>query len=249
MVTRSSHITRLYFCAAPQQTSTFSKEKIMIMRLEQLIHFAENAAEAWCAKDTDSRFLYTNQVYREFQDLPHDFEIEGLRVGELPAPAAEFAKEFEASDRLVEVTKDVKHSLEIYPRGKDQLLSAYYFIKYPLFDDHAEIIGTIGHAYPALDLQFNRDGVKWQALVFDVPNDTLSKEEWDFVYFAARGHSIEEIARLSASSPDAISRRQDAVFSKLGVSTPEQLEQMVYEEGWHRYIPANQLRGRYPELS
>ncbi|MFZ1181620.1 MAG: PAS domain-containing protein [Herbaspirillum sp.] len=221
----------------------------MFMSLGQLIRFAGKSAEAWCAKDTDSRFLYANQAYRELQGLPRDFEIEGLRVGELPVPAAEFAKESEESDRLVETTKDVKRYLELYPQEKDQL-SAYHFSKYPLLDDSGEVIGTIDHGYPALNLQFNRDGVDTQALVFGAPpNDTLSKEEWDFVYFAAHGHSIEEIARLSASSPDVISRRQDAVFNKLGISTTEQLEQMVYEEGWHRYIPATQLRGRYLDLS
>ncbi|MFZ1180572.1 MAG: PAS domain-containing protein [Herbaspirillum sp.] len=221
----------------------------MIMPLKQLIHFAENAAQPWCAKDTASRFLYANQAYLELQGLPRDFEIKGLRVGELPAPAAAFATELEASDRLVEATKDAKRSLEIYPRGKDQVLSAYYFNKYPLFDKSGELTGTAVHGSPALDLRFNRDGVDVQTVTFGVPNDTLSKEEWSFAYLATRGHPIEEIARLSASSPDAISRRQDAVFNKLGIDTLEQLEQIVFEEGWDRCIPSDLLRGRYIELS
>lgn len=220
----------------------------MIMRLEQLIHFAGKSSEIWCAKDTNSHFLYANQAYLELHGLPRDFEVKGLRVGELPAPVAEFAKELEESDRLVEATKEVKRSLEIYPQEKDRLLSAYYFDKYPLFDENSAVIGAIAHGYPALDLRFNRDGVDVQTVTFGVPNDTLSKEEWSFVYLVTRGHSIEEIAHLSASSPDAISRRQDTVFKKLGIDTLDQLEQMVSEEGWDRYTPTDLLRGRYIEL-
>lgn len=220
----------------------------MMGSLGQIIRFAKNSSEAFWAKDMNSRCLYVNRACRELLRLPHDFEVEGLRVGEIPAPIAEFEKEFEESDRLVEVSQEMKRSLEIHPFGKDQVLSAYFVEKSPLFNENNVMIGTILHGYPALNLRFNRDKIDTGIFIFGVPDDTLSKKEWDFVYFVTRGYSTKEMARLSGISPGTITSRQNSVFNKLGIDTLAQLKQMAFAKGWDNYIPSDLLRNRIIKL-
>ncbi|MFZ1180571.1 MAG: LuxR C-terminal-related transcriptional regulator [Herbaspirillum sp.] len=217
--------------------------------LEHLIYLTENSAEVWGAKDTNSRFLYANQAFLELHRLPRDFKIEGLLDGELPHPIAEFEKELQAHDRLVEVTKEMKQSLEIHPFGKDQVLSAYYGDKFPLLNENKEVIGTILHGYPARNLRLDGDRTDSRSFIFGMPDDTLSKKEWDFVYFVTRGYSTKEIARRSGVSPGTIVSRQNSVFNKLGIDTLAQLKQMVIANGWDCYIPADQLHRGHTMLS
>ncbi|MFZ1180630.1 MAG: PAS domain-containing protein [Herbaspirillum sp.] len=214
--------------------------------LQQFIHFAEKfPGGIWTAKDTNSRCLYASRASREMLRLPPDFEIEGLLEDELPHPIAEFAKEFQAQDRLVEVTKEMKQSLEIHPFGKDQVLSAYFFEKHPFFNENDEVIGTILHGYPALNLRLDRDRIDAGGIIFGAPNDTLSKKEWDFVYFVMHGYSVKEMARLSGVSPGTIASRQNSVFNKLGIDTLAQLKQMAVANGWDNYLPTNLLHNRH----
>lgn len=220
----------------------------MMQSLKRLIHFAEHSSEMWMAKDTGSHFLYANRTSRELLRLPYGFEIEGLLDSEIPAPTAEFEKEFQIHDRLVEATQEVKRSLEIHPLGKGQVLSAYFFEKFPLFSGNNEVAGTILHGYPAPHLRFNRDEIHAGVFIFGAPNDTLSKKEWDFVYFAIRGHSTKEIARLSGVSPHTISSRQESVFDKLGIDTLAQLKQMAIAKGWDSHLPTDLLRNRIIKL-
>jgi len=215
---------------------------------KQFVHFMENSQGAFWLKDTGSRCAYANRAVRELLRLPHGFEVEGLRVGEIPAPIAEFEKEFEESDRLAEVTQETKWSLEIHPFGKDQVLSAYFCEKSPLLNGNNEVIGTILHSYPALNLRFNRDKIDAGVFIFGVPDDTLSKKEWDFVYFVIHGYSIKEMARLSGVSPGTIASRQNSVFNKLGIDTLAQLKQMAVAKGWDNYIPTDLLHNRVIKL-
>ncbi|MFZ1180570.1 MAG: PAS domain-containing protein [Herbaspirillum sp.] len=220
----------------------------MMEPLQQLIRFAEKSPAMWFAKDTDSHFLYANRAFRELLNLPRSFEVEGSRVGELPHSASEFAEEFEASERLVEATQEAKLALEIHPLGKDQVLSAYFFEHSPLFNENDEVIGTIRHAYPASNLRFNRDKIDAGVFIFGAPDDTLSKKEWDFVYFVTHGYSTKEMARLSGVSPGTMISRQNSVFNKLGIDTLAQLKQMVMAKGWDNYIPTDLLHNRIIKL-
>jgi hypothetical protein len=218
--------------------------------LPQFIRFAEKSpgGEVWAAADTSSRCLYMNQAGRDLLKLPHNLEPEGLTYSELPHPMAEFEKEFQAHDRLVEVTQEMKRSLEIHPHGKDQVLSAYFCEKHPLFNENDEVIGTIVHGYPALNLRFNKDKIDAGTFIFGVPDDTLSKKEWDFVYFVMRGYSTKEMARLSEVSPGTIASRQNSVFNKLGIDTLAQLKQMAVAKGWDNYLPTDLLHNRHVGL-
>ncbi|HZS80873.1 MAG TPA: LuxR C-terminal-related transcriptional regulator [Herbaspirillum sp.] len=214
--------------------------------LQQFIHFTEKfPGGVWGAKDTSSRCLYMNQAVRDLLRLPRDLELEGLLDSEVPHPIAEFEKELQAHDRLVEVTKEMKMSLEIQPYGKDQVLSAYFFEKHPFFNENNELIGTILHGYPALNLRLDRDRVNAGRIIFGVPNDILSQKEWDFVYFVMRGFSVKEMARLSGVSPGTIASRQNSVFNKLGIDTLAQLKQMAVAKGWDNYLPTSLLHNRH----
>ncbi|HZS80824.1 MAG TPA: LuxR C-terminal-related transcriptional regulator [Herbaspirillum sp.] len=217
--------------------------------LQQFIHFAEKfPGGIWGAKDTNSHYLYMGSAYCDLLNLPMTLKIEGLLDSELPHPCSEFEKEFQAHDRLVEVTQEMKRSLEIHPYGKDQVLSAYCFEKHPLFNENKEVIGTIIHGYPALNLRFDRGKMNMGSFIFGVPDDTLSKKEWDFVYFVMRGYSTKEMARLSEVSPGTITSRQNSVFNKLGIDTLAQLKQMAMAKGWDNYIPTDLLHKRHVGL-
>ncbi|MFZ1181621.1 MAG: PAS domain-containing protein [Herbaspirillum sp.] len=220
----------------------------MIGSLEQFIRFAENSSDVWGIKDMSSRFLYGNRALRELWNLPHGFEIEGLLDSEIPAPTAEFEKEIQALDRLVEVTQEARRSLHIHPWGKGQVVSPYYDEKLPVFGENGEVTGTIFHGHLALDLRFGMDKMGTRSFIFGAPNDTLSKKEWDFVYFVMRGYSVKKMARLSGVSPGTIASRQNSVFNKLGIDTLAQLEQMVMAKGWDNYIPTDLLHNRYIKL-
>lgn len=221
----------------------------MMGSLKQFIHFAEHSSEICAAKDTGSHYLYANRAFLEESMLPRNFNIEGLLDGEIPAaPMCECEKEFQAHDRLVEVTQKMKRSLEIHPFGKDQVLSVLYCEKFPLFNENNEVIGTIFRAYPALNLQFNRGRVDVGSFIFDAPDDILSKKEWDFVYFVTHGYSIKEMARLSGVAPSTLFSRQNSVFNKLGIDTLAQLKQMVVAKGWGNYIPIDLLNSRFIQL-
>jgi hypothetical protein len=220
----------------------------MIGSLPQFIRFAEKSSDVWGIRDTKSRYVYANRAGRELVNLPPGFEIEGKTDSEIPHPIAEFEKELQAFDRLVHVTKEAKRTLEIHPWGKEQVVSPYYGETLPLFDENGEVTGTIFYGHLALNLRFNRDKIDAGTFIFGVPDDTLSKKEWDFVYFVMRGYSIKEMARLSEVSPGTIASRQNSVFNKLGIDTLAQLKQMAIAKGWDNYIPTDLLRNKFIKL-
>lgn len=58
----------------------------------------KSSNDIWGIKDYESRFIYTNQAFREFLNIPTRFKIEGKRDEHLPTPISEFAPELQKQD-------------------------------------------------------------------------------------------------------------------------------------------------------
>jgi len=66
---------------------------------QSLISFMENSKDQWWVKDTESRYIYANDVILRDASVPKNFNVEGRFDKEIPAPCEELCEEFVAHDK------------------------------------------------------------------------------------------------------------------------------------------------------
>lgn len=204
---------------------------------KQLIYLWDTQIEPFGVKDCTSTFVYANQAYIDLLALPDRFDVSGRKDGELPAPTSEFQAQFQAHDRLVELTRQIKRSLEVHPFGRDRQLQAYYFEKMPFYNEHGEIVGTLFHGYKASNLRINFNHVASTSIILSPPDNTFSKREWDIVFLLLKGKTQKEVSVILSLSYAGIKQRVSWIFNKAGVNSVHELRLLSEENGWINYFP------------
>lgn len=212
-----------------------------------LIHTMEKLHEPCGAKDLQSRFVYANPAYYRLLDLPRGFDISGRTDDELPAPTSEFAPEFQAHDRLVEMLEQRKSSLEIHEFGHEKRLSAYFFDKTPMYNDDGLVTGTYfyGRLAEHLSLRFYSTGGKPESLILTAPDNIFTDKEWELIFLLRQHYPLRECSSILGINLSAVSARLGRIYDKLGVRTVNSLIEYIRCNNWHTYVPGRFITERH----
>ncbi|AJJ64308.1 helix-turn-helix transcriptional regulator [Yersinia aldovae] len=225
-------------------------EKTLSNALEVLIRFWEHSSEPWGIKDNQSRFIYANNRFYKFLDLPDKYNVEGRFDGELPTPIAEFQDEFQRQDRQVELLQDRMTSVEIHFLDGLSYCTAAFCDKYPLIDESGVSQGVMCHNRPVHDImltRLNKINVP-TSLVFTPPSQLFTKREWDVLFYILHHFSSNEIAKKIHLSPRSVCNITQNIYRKAGVTSKKQIIEYCHEQKIHNYVPQSffEYSGSFP---
>ncbi len=112
----------------------------------QIINTLAASNDPWGVKDKNSCFIYGNLALKSLQNFSNSFEFEGFYENELPWDSAKFAEEFIKHDKKVMEKQQRICSVETHIFGREQVLSSYFFEKFPFYHEDGNCIGVIYHA-------------------------------------------------------------------------------------------------------
>ncbi|MCC8459737.1 helix-turn-helix transcriptional regulator [Photorhabdus aegyptia] len=205
----------------------------------QVINTMEQSNEPWGIKDKNSCFIYSNQACKYVQNIPSSFDYEGLYDYDLPWDGAEFAKEYMTHDRMVMEKKERVRSLITQVHGKEQILSSYFFEKYPFYHEDGSCIGTIYHGWQAQDFSFTRlfRGKLPASIMFQPPTDLFTQREWDVIFLFLQKYNNKQIGRMLNLSYRTVENHISRIYQRIGVHSSYQLEEYCRTNDYDLYVP------------
>ncbi|MBC8951643.1 PAS domain-containing protein [Xenorhabdus sp. PB62.4] len=205
----------------------------------QLIHMWKKSIEPWGATDLQSRFIYANSAFYQLLDLPEDFDITGLNIGELPSPIAKYREEFYLQDQKVIQKMQRVTSMETHPFGKYKVKQSYLCDKYPLYDNSGGCIGIIFHMYKTqgFSISYYYDGVIPESPEFKPPSDKLEQIEWEILFLLLRSLDEKSISEELMINIHDVTNYMQSVYQKLNLSKHLELKKFCKEQKLDRYIP------------
>ncbi|MBS9438357.1 LuxR family transcriptional regulator [Photorhabdus noenieputensis] len=205
----------------------------------QLTMMWDKSDEPWGARDHQSRFIYANPAFYQLLNLPEDFDIIGLSMGELPSPIAEYAEELHRQDQKTIQTVQRVTSLETHQFGENNVKQTYICDKFPLFDENNDCIGIFFHMYKTQDfsVSYYYDKTTPATLVFMPPNDILTQTEWEILFLILRSLDEESISEeLMITTEDVVNHIQ-SIYHKFNLSPHIELADFCKQNNYHLYIP------------
>ncbi|MCW7547757.1 PAS domain-containing protein [Photorhabdus sp. APURE] len=109
----------------------------------QLTLMWDKSNEPWEARARQSRFIYANPASYQLHNLPEDFDIIELSMGELPSPIGEHAEEFDHQDQKAIQTMQRATSLETHKFSEHKVKQTYICDKFLLCEDVVNHIQSI----------------------------------------------------------------------------------------------------------
>ncbi|MCW7550496.1 PAS domain-containing protein [Photorhabdus sp. APURE] len=205
----------------------------------QLINMWKRSNEPWGAKDCQSKFIYANAAFYQLINLPEDFDIIGLSMGELPSPIAEYAEELHRQDQKAIQTMQRVTSLETHQFGENNVKQTYICDKFPLFDENNDCIGIFFHMYKAQDfsVSYYYERTSPSTLEFIPPNNILTQTEWEVLFLTLRLQDEESIGKeLMVSTEDVVDHIQ-SIYQKFNLPLHTELSDFCKKNNYHLYIP------------
>lgn len=204
----------------------------------QLFYFFEHSEEPWAIKDLSFNFLYANQRYINFLQIPPDIaeNIIGISYEGISSLAS-------LKDKLVMHDQKVTQSgLRVEAVGTVLIghdFRSFIFEKFPYFNDQGHIVGTVSHLKPfeRLSLGYFLEMPFYGEATFTPPTTILSKREWEVLFLLYRGLQRGHIANFLNISEYSARNIISRLFLKTGVSSKEQLLDLGLKQGWHLYVP------------
>ncbi|PQQ40248.1 helix-turn-helix transcriptional regulator [Photorhabdus luminescens] len=205
----------------------------------QVINTMKQSNEPWGIKDKNSCFIYVNQACKHLQNISSSFDYEGLYEHELPWDGAEFAKEYMAHDRKVVEQEKRICSLETHVHGKEQILSSYFFAKYPLYHEDGSCMGIIYHGWQAQDFSFTRlfRGKLPASIMFQPPTELFTQREWDVIFLFLQKYNSKQIGRMLNISYRTVENHISRIYQRIGVHSSYQLEEYCRTNNYDLYVP------------
>ncbi|WP_391529072.1 helix-turn-helix transcriptional regulator [Photorhabdus akhurstii] len=205
----------------------------------QVINTMEQSNEPWGIKDENTRYIYVNRACKRLQNISSSFDYEGLYEHELPWDGAESAKEYMAHDRKVVKQEKRICSLETHVHGKEQILSSYFFAKYPLYHEDGSCMGIIYHGWQAQDFSFTRlfRGKLPASIMFQPPTDLFTQREWDVIFFMLQKYTSKQIGRMLSISHRTVETHIARIYERIGVHSSYQLEEYCRTNDYDLYMP------------
>ncbi|WP_118984988.1 PAS domain-containing protein [Photorhabdus sp. CRCIA-P01] len=205
----------------------------------QLTLMWDKSNEPWGARDRESRFIYANPAFYQLLNLPEDFDIIGLSMGELPSPIAEYAEEFHRQDQKAIQTMQRVTSLETHQFGKHNVKQTYICDKFPLYDENNDCIGIFFHMYKTQDfsISYYYEKTPPATLEFTPPNDTLTQPEWEVLFLTLRSLDEEKISEELMISPEDVANHIQSIYQKFNLPLHAELKDFCKENKLDLYIP------------
>jgi len=214
------------------------KEMILPSRLIQM--FESDPVVGWAVKDNNSRFVYVNDTFKIWQTISTRYDYEGLNIGEIPVPVAEFAPIFNLQEREIERTGQPVRAITTHIQGKEKIMQPAYNVQEPLYDEHRNCVGTVISVRPVRIMTPTSllDGKITQHATFEPPSDLFTEKEWEVVYLLACGMKIKEISSILSITADAVNGRLRSCYRKTGLNAVSALIEYCRSCGYDNYIPS-----------
>ncbi|WP_323839597.1 LuxR C-terminal-related transcriptional regulator [Photorhabdus africana] len=204
----------------------------------QLFYFFNQSEESWAIKDISFKFLYVNQHYIDFLQIPQKIaeNITGFSYEGVPSLAS-------LKDKLVMHDQKVMQSGQRVEAVGTVLIGnnfrSFIFEKFPYFNDQGDIVGTVSHLKPfeRLSLGYFLEMPFYGEATFTPPTSILSKREWEVLFLLYRGLHRAHISHCLNISEYSARNIISRLFLKTGVSSKEQLLDLGLKQGWHLYVP------------
>ncbi|MCC8459999.1 helix-turn-helix transcriptional regulator [Photorhabdus aegyptia] len=224
------------------KTTNFSINKDLDVHSENFdafISYIENNNDFWVIKDSESRFVYANDVAFYYSGLPKGFNIEGRFDSECPAPWAEFEDIIQANERNVRINQKTIPVLDTFIYGgKEKIIQQFLVDVTPLMKD-GKCIGIVAHGkklqiYSMYHLENNKHP---DTLIFGTPTDLFTNKEFDIVFFALQSLSAKDIAKKLGISYRTVQSRLHIIYQKIGINSLSQLKEYCRSKGYDNYAP------------
>ncbi|ETS30242.1 helix-turn-helix transcriptional regulator [Photorhabdus temperata] len=205
----------------------------------QVINTLEQSNEPWGIKDKNACFIYVNQAVKQLQNIPSSFDYEGLYEHELPWDGADFANEYMLHDKKVMEREERICSLETHVHGKDQILSSYFFEKYPLYHEDGSCMGVLYHGWQAQDYSLTRlyHGKLPASILFQPPTDLFTQREWDIIFLLLQKYTSKQMGKMLDISYRTVETHISRIYKKIGVNSSYQLEDYCRINDYDLYVP------------
>ncbi len=206
---------------------------------EAFISYMEHSNDLWVIKDHKSRFVYVNQPFLYYNNLPKDYNIEGRLDSECPAPWSEVADIIQANDSAVMQRQKSVDVLANFIHGhKEKILQPFLGNVAPLIKD-GQSIGIVVRAkklelYSMYHLEQEQPP---DTLNFGNPSRLFTDREFDVVFFALQSFSMKEIAKRLGITPGTVDKHMQNIYQKTGVSALSLLIDLCIKNGYHRFAP------------
>ncbi|MCC8376592.1 MULTISPECIES: helix-turn-helix transcriptional regulator [Photorhabdus] len=205
----------------------------------QVINTLKQSNDPWGIKDKNSCFIYGNLALKSLKNFSSSFEFEGLYEHELPWDGAEFAKEYIAHDQKVMEKEERVCLFLTHTFGKEQILSSYFFEKYPLYHEDGSCMGTIYHGWQAQDFSFTRlfRGKLPANIMFQPPTDRFTQREWDVIFLMLQKYTNKQIGIMLNISYRTVENHISRICKRIGLHSSRQLEEYCRTNDYDLYVP------------
>ncbi|MCT8344076.1 MULTISPECIES: helix-turn-helix transcriptional regulator [Photorhabdus] len=205
----------------------------------QVINTMEQSNEPWGIKDKNSCFIYANQACKHVQNISSSFDYEGHYDYDLPWDGAEFAEEYMTNDKIVMEKEERICSLVTHKFFKEQILSSYFFEKYPLYHEDGSCIGTIYHGWQVQDFSFTRlfRGKLPANIMFQPPTDLFTQREWDVIFLMLHKYTSKQIGMMLNISYRTVENHISRICKRMGLHSSRQLEEYCRTNDYDLYVP------------
>jgi len=202
--------------------------------------FENDPVVGWAVKDNQSRFVYVNNTFKNWQTLSSRTDYEGRHLREMPVPVAEFADLFNRQEREIERTGIPVRAITTHIQGKEKIMQPAYSVQEPLYDDDHNCIGTLISVRHVRIITPGAllGGKIIQHATFESPSSVFTEKEWEVVYLLICGMKIKEISSILAISADAVNGRLRSCYRKTGLNALSSLTEYCRENHYDHYIPA-----------
>ncbi len=223
-------------------TMSFSVNKDLDVHsksFDAFISYMENSNDFWIIKDSESRFVYANDVTHYYCNLPKGFNMEGRLDSECPGPWVEFVDIIQANDKNVMMSQKTIPVLNTFIYGGRQKIIQPLLVNItPLMKD-GKCIGVVGHGrklqiYSMYHFENNRHP---ESLTFGTPTDLFTDREFDIVFFALQSLSAKDIAKKLGITYRTVQSRLQFIYQKIGINSLSQLKEYCRGKGYDNYAP------------
>lgn len=204
-----------------------------------LSSYMEHSQDIWFIKDTESRYVYMNDVALDFYNVPKNFDVIGKLDNEIPlAPNQEFWREFVKHDqKAMEEHKKIS-TLQIHYDGNTPI--SHFCDKTPFYDDNKKCIGVVCHAkkLDTSELLYYMSRLNKDTVELDAPNNIFTRRELEISFWVQQRLSSKEIAKKLNISHRTVENKLRTIHQKAKVNTTRQFIEYCKVTGLDNYVPS-----------
>jgi DNA-binding CsgD family transcriptional regulator len=195
--------------------------------------------EPWGIKDVDSNYVFVNQAFFDFLEIPEELQDrlyeENYNFATPLQPIAE--KLIEHDRKVMETGKRTEAVGTILVNGK---YKTFILERFPRISEDEEIIGLVFHfrKFEHISMSYFVDKPFHGVATYQPPTKMFTNREWDVLFLLFRRLDKRKMSELLGISDITVRNLISRLFLKTGTSTQDQLLAMGVREGWHLYIPA-----------